>query len=1680
MHKEPGGAFPRWMIGATVAVLLALGAGGVWFYRAQEAAAREQAKKNLTAIARLKADQIAAWRRERLQEGAELMERPLLIESLTGWLAKPTGDDPNEMLTELRVLQRHDHYADILVVDSQGRVRLSLNGEEQVCESYAPALACALHEGRPAFTELHTGLREGSPHIALVVPLSARGEPAAGLPGAIVLVNDASRFLYPLIESWPAYSRTAETVLVARDDGDALFLNNTRHRPDSALKLRIALDRTDEPAVMAVLGREGFVQGTDYRGVQTAAVVLPVPDTPWCLVAKMDQDEVFAGWRVRAALILGLTAGLMGMVLSLGFFAWQRNQKAHYRALYRVEAGLRRSMERHRITLQAVGDAVIATDCRGRVELMNPVAEGLTGRTQEEAVGRRIEEVFCVINEKTREKVEIPVERVLREKEVVELANHTLLISRDGREIPIADSAAPIREEDGQISGVVLVFRDQGEERRMQRLMQARLSLLEYAAEHSMDKVLTRVLDEVGLLVESPIGFYHFVDTDRRSLSLQQWSSRTVGEFCRAEVMERHYEIDRAGVWADCVREGRPVVHNDYASLAHRKGMPVGHAEVVRELVVPVMREGRPVAVLGVGNKPSDYTEKDVETVSYLADVTWQIVEQKRAEAQIRLHHRMVVSSLNEIYMFDAESLRFLDVNLGARKNLGYTLEELRGMTPLDLKPEFTADSFSELIRPLRAGAESRIRFNTDHRRKDGSLYPVEVHLQLMDGESPVFVAFILDITERKKAEEKLRESERLFKDLFERHAAVKLIIDPDTGNIIDANHAAADFYGWSREQLKRMSIQQINTLSPGEVKQEMEKVRNRIRVQFEFRHRQADGSIRDVAVYSSRIESGGKDLLHSIVHDITERKQAEKALVESENRYRNLIMHSPDAIFVDYQDCVVLVNHACVKLFGAASEDDLVGKSPYDLFHRDFHEQIAERIHRLENLGEPVPPLEERIVRMDGRTVDVEVLAAPFAFADGNASHVILHDITTRKRMERVQIRRSRRTQTLLDLFEMSDRPTSEIVASAIDALVGLTESRIGFLGFVDESESTMFTHLYSKQAMQECAIDDRPVQFDLSGGGLWTAAVKLHEPVIINDYSDAHPFKKGFPEGHVRLTRYLGVPLVRDGRTLLLAGLANKEDEYREEDLVEATLFLEGLWGILWRRQTETALQESLERFRLANRATSNVIWDWDFETDVHWWNDNFQMVFGYEGDEIGRGIESWIGRIHPADCERVTEGIFSAVVSHAESWSDQYRFRRRDGSYAFVADRGYISRDADGKPLRMIGAIEDISDRKQAEEQLLQVQKLESVGRLAGGVAHDFNNMLGVIIGYAELGLKKIEPDHPLRTDIDEILKAANRSANITRQLLAFARKQAIKPVVLSLNHTVEGMLKMIRRLIGEDIDLAWLPRTALWPVRMDPSQLDQVLANLCVNARDAIHGVGKITIETDRVVFDETYCADHPDFVPGRYVMLAVSDDGCGMDRETLDRIFEPFFTTKEVGRGTGLGLSTVHGIVRQNGGFIHVYSEPGKGTTFRIYLPSCEDEVKEIQVASDGEMPLGQGETLMVAEDDELILNMVRMMLDRLGYTVLTAGTATEAIRLAKEHPGEIRLLITDVVMPEMNGLDLVDRCQAVRPGMKCLFMSGYTAEVIAHQGMLNDPVPFIQKPFSMEDLAVKVCEMLKD
>ncbi|WP_448381734.1 ATP-binding protein [Desulfosoma sp.] len=466
------------------------------------------------------------------------------------------------------------------------------------------------------------------------------------------------------------------------------------------------------------------------------------------------------------------------------------------------------------------------------------------------------------------------------------------------------------------------------------------------------------------------------------------------------------------------------------------------------------------------------------------------------------------------------------------------------------------------------------------------------------------------------------------------------------------------------------------------------------------------------------------------------------------------------------------------------------------------------------------------------------------------------------------------------------------------------------------------------------------------------------------------------------------------------------------------------------------------------------------------------------------FARTAEAMIGR----PCWEIIHGT-SEPVPHCPMRRAQDSFKRETLEMR-LTDRWYRVTldpilDANHRLTGAVHVMHDITDHKNAheervklQEQLQQAQKLESVGRLAGGVAHDFNNLLIIILGYGEMVLNKLHPQDPMRHWVKEMLGAANRAAGLTRQLLAFSRKQTLQPVVLNLNEVLRNLEKMLRRLIGEDVSLEMLLAEDLARVVVDPGQIEQVIMNLAVNARDAMPQGGTLVMETANVVLDDAYASSHPGVTPGAYVRLAITDTGCGMSKEIVDRIFEPFFTTKERGKGTGLGLSTVYGIVKQSGGHIFVYSEPQRGTTFTIYLPATEAEAQPVP-ANPGEVrTVGHGEHILVVEDDQSLRKMMVGLLSELGYKVTPAANAGEALLLVEEVGLKPDLIITDVVMPTMSGKQLIDRLQRTRPDLKVLYMSGYTDNAIVHYGILDPGTPFIQKPFTRDALGMKIRELL--
>jgi PAS domain S-box-containing protein len=510
--------------------------------------------------------------------------------------------------------------------------------------------------------------------------------------------------------------------------------------------------------------------------------------------------------------------------------------------------------------------------------------------------------------------------------------------------------------------------------------------------------------------------------------------------------------------------------------------------------------------------------------------------------------------------------------------------------------------------------------------------------------------------------------------------------------------------------------------------------------------------------------------------------------------------------------------------------------------------------------------------------------------------------------------------------------------------------------------------------------------------------------------------------------------------------------------------------------------ALKESEQRFRSLITATAQIVWWTDPEGNVHQPIPSWQAYTGRSFEET-RGA-GWISSIHPDDAANAVR-VWTEAVKERSLYETEYRIRRHDGEYRWFTVRAVPILERDGRVREWVATCTDLTKRREAEEklkhkelELQRSQRLDAVGRLAGGIAHDFNNMLAAILGPAELATAQLQPDHPVRDDLRDIRNAALRASELTRKLLAFGRQQVMTPVVLDVNEAVETAARLLERVIGESVKLELAPRATHSTVRIDRTQFEQIVVNLAVNARDAMPKGGRLTIETETIWVDTTMSEEHGGIEPGRYVLIAVSDTGSGMDPETQKQVFEPFFTTKGQEKGTGLGLSTVYGIVRQSGGHVWVYSEPGQGAVFKIVLPYVEERATDVGQAQPERVTPRGDETVLLAEDEEGLRRVGIRILTELGYTVIAAPDGASALEMAASHDGPIDILVSDVVMPEMNGLELWEHLRVDRPGLPALFLSGWASDAVVRHGILDGKVPFLQKPFSSQQLGFKIREIL--
>ncbi|MBD3173579.1 MAG: PAS domain S-box protein [Armatimonadia bacterium] len=1000
-------------------------------------------------------------------------------------------------------------------------------------------------------------------------------------------------------------------------------------------------------------------------------------------------------------------------------------------------------------------------------------------------------------------------------------------------------------------------------------------------------------------------------------------------------------------------------------------------------------------------------------------------------------------------WIIDEEG-RILDANPAAAAMLGYTSGEMLSMSIADVEAiESREDTVARLVHVRKTG---HARFETKHRRKDGVVIDVEVSTSYLPLSRGRFLAFIRDITDRKQSEEALRRSEERFQRVFQRAPLMMTLSTVGDGRYLDVNDAFVDVTGYSREQAVGRTSTELGFISDADRERLLCDVRAEGRVSYmELTLKRADGSAIECLYSGELIEVGGETRLLSIATDLTERRRAEdearatrQILADGERlagmgawRYdvttdrwwfsdNWLAIHGCSEPPVAMSDLMPIAHPEDAAIVERAFRGALEAMASYEVEHRIIRQDTGEvRVVRAH--GEPLADGDGRVVELRGAALD----------------------ITSSKQVERSLAESEAALRRLYNSVL-----AGVVLFDASGGIISVNEAGGEILGMTPGD-------------VQRRTVDD----------GVWDMTQEDGAPVAGSDHPSMITLRTGEPiRGAVRCL-FASDP--ERARWLLI----NTEPVHNDAGVVSEVLVT--FIDVTDLKRAEEQLREREERFRqvfdhmASGVAIYDVVGDGDdfVFADINPAGSGTGMLSRQQ--HIGRSVQE----VYPGVAE------FGLLDVMREVW--------RDGSpryhpvSLYEDDRinqqwfeNYVCKLPTGQIMAVYddvtARIENEREQARLQTELAQAQRMESIGRLAGGVAHDFNNMLNVILGNVELALGQVEEKSQLEEDLREIEAAAERSARLTQQLLAFARKQAVSPEVIDVNEAAARSLRMIRRLIGEDIEVAWSPGDELPPVWMDPGQIDQILANLAVNARDAIEGTGTVTIETRTIHVDtgSDLVSRHENAQPGDYVLMTFSDSGAGMDAETLAHVFEPFYTTKPLGEGTGLGLATVHGIVEQNMGFIEVDSQPGEGATFRIYLPRHQGPTDTAEVgAHEVDAGRGHGRVLLV-EDEPALLRLTKAMLEQQGYAVRIADSPSGALAQASVHGHRLDVLITDVIMPGMNGNELARELTASHPEIAVLYISGYPFETITQRGTLPDGAAFLRKPFAAADLGRAVRRLL--
>ncbi len=1299
----------------------------------------------------------------------------------------------------------------------------------------------------------------------------------------------------------------------------------------------------------------------------------------------------------------------------------------------RIEQALRASEDKFRLLVENSHAIIYTLDLQGHFTFASPSMTESLGYPVAWTTGRHINEI---VHPEDMAACLAVMAKVIEEKTRVQGVEYRVRHA-DGSWRWNMTNAAPLLDATGALIGLEGIADDITERKLAEAALRESESRHRLLTENMADVVWTMGTD----------GFFSYV-----SPSVEKLRGYTPEEIVGTPAADALTPASLV-IMLGAVREFMPIIERgaegyDYEPQIYELEQPRKDGSTVwTETLVRVMfdGEGRCGGFLGVSR---------------------DISKRRKLEALQRLLTAAVEQAGETVVITDTDG-GILYANPAFERATGYTIQEALGSNPRILKSGIQEEAlYRELWDTISHGGTWHGRLV--NRRKDGTLYTESATLSPVRDEAGRIVSYVAvkrDITERLQLESLLRESEERHRQIARHSRTITWELDMD-GLYRHVGEVMESVLGYRPEELEGRV--RYHELHPEEGREQFREDTSSL-FQKGAPFHELTGRARtkgggtvwlSFSGFPLRDESGNLTGYRGSATDITARKLAEESLRESEAEFKNLFENAPVGIFHTLPSGRFLsVNPALARILGWPSPEALmaeVSDIARQLYVSPESRPIILDSVRVSAGWTHFGDVEWR--RRDGRIVRLEITARHVTRPDGSTKYF---------------------EAFVVDVTEMK----LTVMAQEFLLQCGLPGTGEDFFAALARylSETLHMEYVYISRLSEDgLAAATVAVSIDGKEGGNFHYSL-AHTPCARVAEKGVCCFpgevQKLFPEDtalqDLEVESYLGTTL-RDSQgtplgLIALMGRHEMQNPKRSEFLLN--LVAPSAAAEMERRRSEEELQQLKSAIDIANYGIAIS----DMEGVVIYINEYFAAAHGYTVDELA-GVH--LSVFHSGEQLAQIAALLDVMVKEGGFVSEDVWHRHRDGRPFPMLMSGKVLRDANGVSKRRVVTAIDLTEVRKLEDQLRQSQKLESVGRLAGGVAHDFNNMLGVILGHTEMILRKTGQGSPFYEDLLEVRKAGERSANLTRQLLAFARKQTAVPKVLDLNETITEMLKMLGRLIGENIDLEWRPGDGLWRVKMDPVQIDQILANLCVNARDAITGVGRVVISTANVRVGAAETEKYPEASPGDYVLLSVADNGCGMDAGTLSRVFEPFFTTKGVGEGTGLGLATVYGILLQNGGFVDVQSSPGAGTTFKLHLPRHAEAAAKQERTLRSSLPKGGGETVLLVEDEQAILRMGKMMLEMLGYNVLAAGGPEEALALEAGHKGPISLLLSDVVMPQMNGRELARRLLEKRPGMRCLFVSGYTADAIARQGILEEGLHFIEKPFRLETFAAAVYEVL--